>query len=334
MRAPIVAAALCVGITVGQAAADPIVIRMANSVPANSHMNVRIFTPWCERVTAESGGTVEAKLFPANLIATSNNVWDRVLNGIVDIGYVSPSYVGGKFPLSRVTEVPFLVERSAESSLAFWNMIDHGPLAAEFAEVKILAAFVYPTSGIGAPTTPVRKMEELRGKKIGVGSKMMGDWAQAMGAAPITMVYSETYEMLNRRTVDLVTAGWTGIQPLKLWEVAKGYTTVPLGSTNVVLAMNKQTYAKLPDQGKAAVDRNSGEKWTRELAVFWDQVAAEGRKLVEEHNATIYDPTESEKTAWAKASEPVGEQWVKQTPDGGKILTEFREQRRKATPGL
>jgi TRAP-type C4-dicarboxylate transport system substrate-binding protein len=334
MRASFTAVALCIAFAAEQAVADPVIIRMANSVPANSHMNVRIFTPWCERVTAESGGTVEAKLYPANLIATSNNVWDRVLTGVVDIGYVSPSYVGGKFPKSRVTEVPFLVGRSADSSIAFWKMIDHGSLAPEFAEVKVLAAFVYPTSGLATPVTPIHKMEELKGKKIGVGSKMMGEWAQAMGAAPITMVYSETYDMMNRHTVDLVTAGWTGIQPLKLWEVAKGYTTVPLGSTNVVLAMNKQSYGKLPDQGKAAIDRNSGEKWTRELAVFWDQVADEGRKLVEEHNATIYDPSEAEKADWAKASEPVGEQWVRQTRDGGKALSEFRAERKKASAGM
>lgn len=312
-------------------AADPIMIRMANSVPGNSHMNVQIFDPWCKRVTAESDRTVDARLFPANAIATSRNMWDRTLAGVVDIGYVSPAYVAGKFPRSGVTEIPFLVDGAYDSSIAFWNMIEHGTLKAEFGEVKVLAAFVYPGSGLAAAGEPIRRIEDMKGKKVAVGNKLTGDLVQALGAAPISIVFSETYESLNRRTVDAVAVGFTGIQPLKLYEVAKYYTTVLLGSTNVILAMNQNSYAKLPAQGKAAVDRNSGEKWTRELGKFWDEVALSGRKLVEAQKDTkIFDPDPAEVARWEKAGEPMVEQWVSRTPDGAKVLAEFKAERAKA----
>ena len=324
-----------VAATAAAQAADPVPIRMANSVPATSHMNVQIFDPWCKRVSAESDGTVDAKLFPANAIATSRNMWDRTLSGVVDIGYVSPAYVAGKFPRSGVTEVPFLVDKSIDSSLAFWNMIDHGSLAREFGEVKVLAAFVYPSTGLAAAAEPIRRVADMKGKKIAVGNRLTGELVQALGAAPITVVYSETYESLNRRTVDAVAVGFTGIQPLKLYEVAKHYTTVLLGSTNVILAMNKDSYAKLPERGKAAVDRNSGEKWTRELGEFWDRVWAGGRKIVEAQKDThIYDPDQVELARWEKAAEPVIAEWVKRTPDGAKVLAEFKAERARANKAM
>jgi TRAP-type transport system periplasmic protein len=329
-------AAGSVVLTAGAAqAADPIPVRMANSVPATSHMNVRIFDPWCKRVTAESGGTVDAKLFPANAIATSRNMWDRTLSGVVDIGYVSPAYVAGKFPGAGVTEIPFLVNDAYTSSIAFWNMIEHGALKDEFKEVKVLAAFVYPGSGLAAGSEPIRRIEDMKGKKIAVGNRLTGDLVESLGAAPVTIVFSETYQSLMRHTVDAVAVGFTGIQPLKLYEVAKHYTTVLLGSTNVIQAMNKQTYAKLPEQGKAAIERNSGEKWTRELGKFWDDVAASGRKLVEAQKDThIYDPSPAEEARWENAAAPMAAEWVKRTHDGAKILAEFKAERAKANKAM
>ena len=148
-------------------------------------------------------------------------------------------------------------------------------------------------------------------------------------------MFSETYQSLMRHTVDAVAVGFTGIQPLKLYEVAKRYTTVLLGSTNVIQAMNKKTYAKLSDKGKAAVERNSGLKWTRELGKFWDDVAASGRKLVEKQKDThIYDPPPDVMAQWEKAAAPMAAEWIKRTPNGAKILAEFKAERAKAAKAM
>jgi TRAP-type C4-dicarboxylate transport system substrate-binding protein len=326
-----IAAALLAASLAAPCAADPVLIRMANGVAANAHMNVQVFQPWCDRVTAESEGTVEAKLFPANSIAHSRNIYDRILNGIVDIGYVTSAYVAGKFPRTGVTQIPFEVDSSAPASLALWRMTQPGgALAEEWSDVRLLAIFAYPGSGFAA-SYPIRKMEDLKGKKIGVSDKLQGDWVAAMGGAPIALNYTDTYESLNRGMVNAVSIGWTGVQPLKLWEVAKFHTVAKMGAPVVALAMSKQSYAKLDAKGKAAIDRNSGEKWTRELGVFWDRIAAEGRELVaQQKDNTIFDLDDAEIARWAKASEPIVAQWVKETPDGAKVLAEFRRERDKA----
>jgi TRAP-type C4-dicarboxylate transport system substrate-binding protein len=326
IRVAVAVAALT--LATGQAAADPVLIRMANSVPANAHMNVQVFGPWCERVTAQSDGTVDAKLFPSDAIATSQNMWDRIQAGVVDVGFVNTSYYSGQFKRTSVTGLPLLTKESLPASIALWNMVQPGgALADEWKDVRPLGVFVYPSSGLVA-TVPIRRMEDLQGKKVGVGARAIGQWMQNLGAAPISLTYSQTYESLQRGLINAYTVGWTGVQPLKLWEVAKYYTAGKFGAASVVgIVMGKASYAKLADKGKAAVDANSGLKFTKELGAFWDRINDEGRKLVEQHKGTeIFDLTEAELSRWSKAADPVVADWEKDAPNGAKVLDEFKKQ--------
>ena len=323
------AVAAAVLLAAGQAhAADPVLIRMANSVPATAHMNVQVFGPWCERVTAQSGGTVDAKLFPSDAISNARNMWDRILAGVVDIGYVNTSYYAGQFKKTSVTGLPLLTGESLSTSIALWNMVQPGGLLAdEWKDVRVIGIFAYPSSGI-VSTVPIRRMEDLAGKKVGVGARAIGQWMQNLGAAPISLTYSQTYESLQRGLVTAYTVGWTGVQPLKLWEVAKYYTAGKFGAASVVgMAMSKKSYDKLSAQGRKAVDDNSGLKITKELGTFWDRINDEGRKLVEQHKGTeIFDLDEKELSRWSKAADPIVADWTKDTPDGAKVLDEFKKQ--------
>ena len=321
-------AAVAVVLAAGQAAADPVLIRMANSVPATAHMNVQVFGPWCERVTAQSDGTVDAKLFPSDAIATSQNMWDRILASVVDVGFVNTSYYAGQFKKTSVPGMPLQTKESLPASVALWNMTQPGqPLADEWKDVRVLGIFAYPSSGI-VSTVPISRLEDLAGKKVGVGARAVGQWMQNLGAAPISLPYSQTYESLQRGLVVAYTVGWTGVQPLKLWEVAKYYTAGRFGASSVVgIVMSKASYAKLADKGKQAVDANSGLKFTKELGAFWDRIDNEGRQLVADKPGTqIFDLDEKELSRWSKAAEPVIADWVKDTPDGANVLAEFKKQ--------
>jgi hypothetical protein len=66
-------------------------------------------------------------------------------------------------------------------------------------------------------------------------------------------------------------------------------------------------------------------------SAFWDKVNAEGRKIVEAQKGTeIFDLSEAEMARWAKAAEPVIENWIKETPNGAQVLAEFRARRDRA----
>jgi TRAP-type C4-dicarboxylate transport system substrate-binding protein len=91
--------------------------------------------------------------------------------------------------------------------------------------------------------------------------------------------------------------------------------------------MNKDSYAKLPDAAKKAIDTYSGEPLTKKLGGGGIQ---ENKSVIEKLKAmpghTYAELQGAEKERWRKLFEPITETWVKETPDGAKVLAAFRQE--------
>src|SRR4029078_6054722 len=92
-------------------------------------------TPWSEEIQKPSGGAVEVKIFPGGSIADFNKVYDRVLNGVADIGYGIFGRVSTKSPRAMVASLPFEPTSVVEAALALWRLYDTGVIADELGRV-------------------------------------------------------------------------------------------------------------------------------------------------------------------------------------------------------
>ena len=115
--------------------------------PPQGPANLWGFTPWAQEVLAASGGTVEVKIFPGGSIADFNKVYDRVLNGVADIGYGIFGPVSTDFPKSMVASLPFEANNVEEAALALWRIYENGLIADEYSRVKLLALFNFSDNG-------------------------------------------------------------------------------------------------------------------------------------------------------------------------------------------
>lgn len=322
------AAALVAG---AASAADPIKLRLGQSVSPRAHINVQIFAPWTKKVTAESKGTVDLELFAGGKLGGNKQSYDVVKSGVADIMYMPTAYFPAKFPKSSVVGIPFNVEKSIYGSQALWAMYKNGILADEYKEFRIVALFCYPEMQIHS-SFPVHKLEDIQGIKFGATSKVGTEILAALGAIPVSLSFPKVYQAMNRGLTKGELVQWTGMQPLRLWEVAKYHTEIRLGgSSTVLIAMNKGSYAKLPAAGKAAIDANSGEAFTKKLGVFWDHVNVTGRELVaKQKDNKIFGMPEAEKKRWYAKIKGIEAEWVKSVPDGAKVLKVYREEHDKA----
>ena len=101
-----------------------------------------------------------------------------------------------------------------------------------------------------------------------------------------------------------------------------------------MIAMNKQSYDKLPPKAKEVIDANSGEKWSREWGAFWDRVDQEGREeTMRQKDNQIFNLDAAELARWRKAIAPVTNDWIKRTPKGAELLKAFRSERDRAASG-
>ena len=94
-----------------------------------------------------------------------------------------------------------------------------------------------------------------------------------------------------------------------------------------MIAMNRQSYDRLPPKAKEAIDRHSGESWSREWGEFWDRVDRSGRELVRKEKGIIVELPAAEEQRWRDAIAPITEDWVKRQPSGAQLLQAFREER-------
>ncbi len=314
--------------------AQPVELRLASPAPPQSAVNTRGLEQWVKDVTAASEGTLSVRLMAGPVLANFENVYDRVLRGIADIGFGTGVSVGGQFRKSEVATLPFETENVRETSAALWRSQERGLIADDYSQVRPLALFSFPHSVIHTKTVKVKYLTDVKGIKMGVGGKLGGDVAAALGAAPITLSSPEVYQSLSSGMVESMMTAWTAVESFKLYEVVKNHFSAPLSSTTAYVVMNKRSYERLPAAAKAAIDRYSGEVFSRKMGDVvqaLDDAARDRVKNLPGHTFETIAP--EEQARWRKQLEGITADWVKSTPNGAAILSGFREEIRKLRAG-
>ena len=319
------AAALALAAFAQQAPAEELVLKFATLDQPEAHHIVAIHRPWAQRINAEGKGVVQIDERDGPGVAIHPNVYSRVMNDVIQVGWGLQSMVPGKFKLTEVVTMPFLSDRSAVGSVALWRLYKSGALDAEYDEIVMLKCNVFPQSGMQFRAAP-KTLDNLNGLKMIAGGRTAGEIIQAQGGAPVTMLPSDYYESLNRGTADGVMVGWTAFQPFKLAEVTKYHVEMSLGGASGMVFMPKSKYLALPEAAKKILDANATEKDTREFGQFWDKIndttAAEVKGMA---GHTVMAPNAQQLGAWRERMAPLTAAWVQRTPGADKILDQYKK---------
>jgi TRAP-type C4-dicarboxylate transport system substrate-binding protein len=317
-----VAAALCFTSTAGTA--DEIKLTFATNAGPNRSPHPEVSLPWAERINEAGKGLVNVNVVQGFTIVTPQTFYARVQNDVVQIVYGLQGSVGGVFRLSDVVRVPYLVEKGDLGSVAFWRLYKTGLLDADYKDVHPLALGMYPQSAMHLAKQP-KSILDLSGLKIVANSKVTGDIIEKLGGTPITILIQETYEALQRRTVDGTITGYPAIIAFKFNEVAPVHVDAQLGGGATMLVMAKKKWQELPEALQRLLDENSGEALSRRYGAANDAEWVEAQDFAKAQKNTIIIPTAEQDAAFRRKLEPVADNWVKDNPNGAAVLSKFRE---------
>jgi len=123
-------AALCAalgtnGIIFG-AAAEPMQLRFASPAPAMSPITVGGIQPWAKEVNEAAPDALAIQVYAGPSVANFNNVYDRVVNAVVDAGFATLGGIGLSVPKTTVVSLPFEEKDSFNESLALWHIYTQG----------------------------------------------------------------------------------------------------------------------------------------------------------------------------------------------------------------
>lgn len=307
-------------------AQDETTLILATALPPGNPLSAQVLHPWADRVNEAGAGVLKIDIRDGTTIANLDNSYDRVVADVAQISWLTHSNFAGKFQRSNVGGLPFVSDRSEDASVAMWRLYKSGLLGAEYDEVRPIMIAVLSQAGFHFRTAPA-SLGDLKGLKVIPPSKETGELAQRLGMAPTVMAVSQSYEALQRGTVDGVMLGWTAVLSFKLQEVTTYHAEAALGTTAGMLFIAKKRYDSLPPEAKKVLDDFSGENESRNLGKFWDRLQVFGDNLVKGMgHQTVIDAPPALVATWRAEAEPIVAAWAKATPDGDAVLRAYRQQ--------
>lgn len=288
-------------------AANPIELTYSIFFPA-THGNTILATEWAKEIEKRTNGAVKINMFPGATLTPADQCYDGVAKGISDIGMSVLSYTRGRFPLTEVIDLP-LGYKNGHQVTGLCNAYYQKFKPKELDDVKIMYLHGHGP-GILHSKTPVQKMEDLKGMKIrcsGTSAKVVN----ALGATPVAMPQTETYDALQKGVVNGVVSPIETLKGWKFAEVIKS-TTQNFGSSYTLaffVAMNKKKWDSLPKDVQDTIEKINQE-WIEKTGQAWDNFDKEGTEFTLSKGNQIIPLPKEEDERWAKAVQPVITEYV------------------------
>ncbi len=258
------AGALALSFVVAGAAAQaqPVKLRVADSFPSGHYIGEKITKAWMAEATKLSNGALTFEYYPAEQLGKAKDMLSLTSTGVVDIGYVAPSFTTDKLPLSVVAELPLNFSESCPGTLAYSKLVaDDGVLARrELAPlgVRVLFALVLPPYQAFLGKKTIEGLKTFEGLKIRTSGAAKELAVRKIGATPIQMATPEVYESLSRGTIDGMLFPFSSIYSYDLQGLLKSATVGEnFGSFIVSYMISDRRWKSLPEDARKALTEAS-----------------------------------------------------------------------------
>jgi TRAP-type transport system periplasmic protein len=296
------------------AGAEEIRLKLHHLMPPVAAGHWAMLEPWARKVEEESGGRIRIDIFPSmHLGGQPPALIDQVREGVVDIVWTLPGYTPGRFPRIEVFELPFMNAHPVVMNLAMQEFIENHP--EEFAEYKVISLFVHAGQLVHS-TVPVRTVDQLRGLKIRIPTRVAGWMVESWGAVPLGTTVQKIPEMLSKRIVDGTLIPFEASYGLRVHELV-GYhlflddpVSERFNAQVLIIAMNRGTYELLPSDLKAVIDANSGRNIAQWIADVWMENEGPGEEAARASGEFIHLPPAEVEKLRERSQEPVAERWI------------------------
>jgi TRAP-type C4-dicarboxylate transport system substrate-binding protein len=324
----IVAGILCLALMVtvlpfetAHAKGKVIKLKCANYFPPPAGQS-KILEEFCADVEKRTNGRVKIQYFAGGSLLKAPAIYNGIVTGIADMGYSHVEYTPGRMPVTEVCDMP-LGYPSAWVGAQVVNEFYNEFKPKEWKDVKMLWMNTSNPSII-ISKKPVRKLEDFKGVTIRAPGRV-GNTIKALGGTPAPTPMMEVYDAISKGVIDGVNTPFETLRTFRFAEVV-GYTTASWQVGNIYtfyLAMNKNSYKKLPPDIKEIFDELCGE-YKEKNALMWNSIDFYGKDFAIKKGVEIIELSPQEAARWKEATAPVVEDYVKEMVGKGYSETEVR----------
>jgi TRAP-type transport system periplasmic protein len=311
------AAAAALAVAAGAHAQDKHELNVAGFLGAQ-HFMTQWLVKWTERLEKGSNGRLTFKHFWGASMAPAPGHYDLARSGQADVAWFLHGGTPGRFPLTELVNLPYMVG-SAEIGTKVLN--DAGLRAkfldAEHRGVKVLLLHTHQPGNVHTTKKPIKAADDMKGMRIRFAAPTIRDFVAALGGTPVGVPPTEQVEQLQKGGIDgtFIDYGGAGIA-FKMGGTIKYSTEMYSYVTSFGLAMNPETYAKLPADLKKLVD-DSVRGVEKEVGEGWDALDAIGKKALVDGGAQPIRLSKEEDARFRRIGTQVTEAKIKELDGKG-----------------
>jgi TRAP-type C4-dicarboxylate transport system substrate-binding protein len=279
-----------------------------------------------DRIKELTKGRLVIEHHPAGALLPTKEIFPALKRGMIQIGYVTPSYWKTDLPLSLCCALPFAFTNYWEV-LYFHNVLGFEKmLVKEQAKHDVLfwSDHVIPVELV--MKEPIKSIDDFKGKKIRTYGQF-GRFFSMLGAQPVSAPGPEIYTGLA--TGVFQAAHWgaaVGAESLALYEVCKYHLkpSISLGTEEGWL-VNKKAFEGLPKDIQEVVKKVLEDQfWVRSCEYAYNEAKTLGMVQKSKGVKVITLPPEDQKKM-AKIAMQVWDDIAKEGPDNPKAVSMLKK---------
>jgi tripartite ATP-independent transporter DctP family solute receptor len=222
-------------------------LRWATVLPAN-HPSVAMMERVAKQVREQTGGAVDIQTFPAGQLGSSRDLIEAASSGAVQIVDEGAAQFGQFVPQFSILEAPYLWRDAAQVRRALGSpLVDdmYGQLVAK-RSMRVVGSTYYGKRHVTTGSKAVNTVDDMKGLKLRIPEvDTFRAMAEAWGARPTPLNFSELYLALSQGAVDGQENPLPTIQSAKFNEVQKYLILTGHVITPRLIVINENAWAAL-----------------------------------------------------------------------------------------
>ncbi|SDE13673.1 TRAP-type C4-dicarboxylate transport system, substrate-binding protein [Salipiger thiooxidans] len=257
-------------------------------------MSQQGYIQWAELVKELSGGDLVPEVYTGTVLLAPRASLQGVQDNVVQVAHHAAIYTPSDLPVANaVQELGFNFSDPLPTIFAVTEFSMTNPTQLqEWKDKSVVYLGAYTTPPyILMCSSPVRTLEELKGKRIRTAGSSVSVWVEEAGGIPVNVPSSEMYTGLERGTLDCATNAASDLVDRSLMEVAEHTTLLSTGMywSGPQWGFNPSFWAGLTPEQRGVLMEASARSMARMIIAYTANAEA-GLKASQEAGGNVYEP--------------------------------------------
>ena len=144
--------------------------------------------PWARKVEADLGGRLRIDLYPSmQLGGAPAQLYDQVRDGVVDLAWVEPSLMPGRFPRTETFELAFVPCAARAGQFQGAGRISPGSISRTSSATCARSRSPAAIAACCMPRRRSERVEDVKGMKLQPPTRLAAEAIKVLGGQPVAM---------------------------------------------------------------------------------------------------------------------------------------------------